>query len=154
MSKNCKSMFKQHPDFQDWANRKPGNRTTVFRIDVPGSKTEACYPHTNPGKFGWCKTRSPVCRVVDSCSSPSMLLFCLKFFPNLSTYFRHWEEGGSALILWRERGKKEKERKKRKQRKESVGESISRVRIHCGGTAVSITSSPYWIITISCCKLS
>ena len=74
MSKNCKSMFQQHPDFQDWANRKPDNRTTVFTIDVPGSKTEACYPYTNPGKFGWCKTRSPVCRVVDSsCGSPLLL---------------------------------------------------------------------------------
>ena len=164
MSKNCKSMFQQHPDFQDWANRKPDNRTTVFTIDVPGSKTEACYPHTNPGKFGWCKTRSPVCRVWvdDSCNSP-LLLCCLleawSLSRIISTYFRIWEEGGSALIHWRERGKTEKdrERKKRKQRKkrkESVGKSISRVRIHCGDTAVSITSSPYWIITTSCCKLS
>ena len=158
MSKNCKSMFQQHPDFQDWANRKPDNRTTVFTIDVPGSKTEACYPYTNPGKFGWCKTRSPVCRVVDSsCGSP-LLFFAWSFSRiYLCTYFRIWEEGGSALILWRERGKTEKERKKRKQRKEikeSVGKSIRRVRIHCGDTAVSITSSPYWIITTSCCKLS
>ena len=53
MSKACKRFFSYYESIQKSAIEKleNENRTKVFELEW---SKEICYPHTDPGKYGWC----------------------------------------------------------------------------------------------------
>ena len=54
MSKACKTFFSYYEEIQQQAIKKleNENRTKVFELEW--SNKELCYPHTDPGEYGWC----------------------------------------------------------------------------------------------------